>query len=151
VEGGNVEALEGTMITVHARTNQPAKSGELYFTKAEADRAAMTVSTADPHELTGRFVVRRSGTYYIKFRNTGDKPNPDPVVYDIIALPDKPPTAQIVHPDQPVLKVPRNVVVPFQVTASDDHGVKDVTLHATLGNESLLSLNLLENKPPTTQ
>ncbi len=149
IEGGNVEAIEGTLVTVHARTNQPARSGRLEFSKSAQETIDMEVATADPYALTGRFKVDKSGSYTIKFLTTGKQANPDPVVWDIIALPDKPPTAQFIRPDQPVLKRPSNVKVLLVMTAADDHGVKDVTLHARQGDESLLSLNLLENKPAT--
>src|SRR5699024_7142168 len=86
IEGGNVEAIEGTRVAVHATTNEPAQAGTLDLT---ADNAApMTVSPEDAHQLTGQFVVRKSGTYTIKFRTTGNQLNPNPVVYDIHAITD---------------------------------------------------------------
>ena len=34
------------------------------------------------------------------------------------------------------------------MACTDDHGVKDATLHVMLGNENLFSKNLLEGRPP---
>ena len=34
------------------------------------------------------------------------------------------------------------------MTGNDDHGVKDATLHVTMGNEKLVSKNMLEGRPP---
>ncbi len=34
------------------------------------------------------------------------------------------------------------------MAGNDDHGVKDATLHVTLGNEKLVSKNVLEGRPP---
>ena len=157
IEGGNVEAIEGTVVTVHARTNEPARSASLVFTKAKPE--PMEVASDDPRTLVGRFKVEESGTYTIKFQTTGGQANPEPVVYDILALPDKAPTAQFLRPDQAKVKVPINVPVALVMRANDDHGVKDVTLHvhevkARDGKEEVISLvseNLLEKKPPVRE
>ena len=45
----------------------------------------------------------KSGTYKINFRTTGNQLNPNPVIYDIIAIPDRPPTARFVQPDKPTV------------------------------------------------
>ena len=89
IEGGNVEAIDGTKVTVHATTNEPARQGTLNLT---ADTPApMTVRPDDAHQLTGKFKVTKSGTYTISFRTTGGQLNPNPVVYDIIAIEDRRP------------------------------------------------------------
>ncbi|MBV8381770.1 MAG: hypothetical protein JOZ63_04140, partial [Planctomycetaceae bacterium] len=157
IGGGNVEAIEGTVVTVHARTNEPARSASLVFTKAKPE--PMEVASDDPRTLVGRFKVEESGTYTIKFQTTGGQANPEPVVYDILALSDKAPTAQFLRPDQAKVKVPSNVPVALVMRANDDHGVKDVTLHVhevkarDFKEEavSLVSENLLEKKPPVRE
>ena len=114
IEGGHVEAIEGTLVTVRARTNQPARSGSLKFTKTAP--APMEVATSDPTELVGKFKVADSESYKIEFTNTGGQANPEPVVYSIEALRDRAPTARFLRPDQPVIKVPSNVKVPLVMT-----------------------------------
>ncbi|AMV37622.1 hypothetical protein [Planctomyces sp. SH-PL62] len=146
IEGGNVEALEGTIVTVHARTNEPARAGSLNLTAGAS--AGMTVSEADPRELTGKFKVEKTGTYTINFRTTGGQLNPNPVVHDILALPDRPPAARFVKPERSGVKVPANVPVDLVMTGDDDHGVKDATLHVMLGQEALVTKNVLEGRPP---
>jgi hypothetical protein len=145
IEGGSVEAIEGTEVTVHATTNEPARAGTLNLTTGEIP--PMTVSADDSHQLTGKFVVTKSGTYTINFRTTGGQLNPNPVVHDIIAIADRPPQARFLRPDRPTTKVPANVKVDMIMTGSDDHGVKDATLHVNLENESLVSKNVLEGRP----
>ena len=49
---------------------------------------------------------------------------------------------------QPAFKVPANVKVDLVMAVHDDHGVKDATLHVMLGNENLVSKNLLEGRQP---
>ena len=146
IEGGAVEAIVGTKVTVHATTNEPASRATLNLTSQKP--APMTVSADDPHQLTGKFKVTKTGTYTINFRTTGGQLNPNPVVYDVIAIEDRPPTARFVRPDRPSIKVPSNVKVDFVMTGSDDHGVKDATLHVVQGNEPpYVSKNVLEGRP----
>ena len=97
--------------------------------------------------LTGKFKVKENGSYTIQFRTTGGQLNPSPVNYDIIAIPDRPPTAKFLQPEKPDLKVPANVKVDLVMTGTDDHGVKDATLLVKLGNEVLRSKNVLEGQP----
>ncbi|MBV8311095.1 MAG: hypothetical protein JO344_11985, partial [Planctomycetaceae bacterium] len=148
IEGGNVEAIEDTKVTVHATTNEPSRGGTLNLTVG--DPAPMSVAADDSRKLTGQFKVTKSGTYTINFRTTGGQLNPNPVVYDIHAIADRPPQAKFLRPDRPTIKVPANVKVDLIMTGSDDHGVKDATLHVNLENEShesLYSKNVLEGRP----
>src|SRR5262249_13170532 len=149
IEGGSVEAIEGTIVTVRARTNEPARSANLTFTKA--DPIAMAVSSADTRELTGQFKVDKTGSYTIKFRTTGGQMNHAAVVYDITAPPDNPPPALCEKPESPEMEARSNVHVALVMKATDDQGVKDVTLHVTKRGEPLLSKNLREQQPPPRQ
>ena len=76
IEGGSVEAIEGTKVTVHATTNEPAERGTLNLTTG--DLAPMTVEEGDAHQLIGKFKVTKSGTYTINFRTTGGPAQPQP-------------------------------------------------------------------------
>jgi len=146
MEGGAVEAIEGTTVTVHATTNMEASLAHIDI--ANHEPAPMEVASDDPKVLTGKFNVVKSGTYKITFRTTGNQLNPNPVSYDIIAIPDRPPTARFTQPDKPSIAVPANVTVDLVMTGNDDHGVKDATLHVTMGSDKLVSKNLLEGQPP---
>ena len=149
VEGGNVEAIVGSIITVHAKTNEPARLATLNLTTGAP--APMTVSETDAHELTGKFKVDKTGTYTINFRTTGGQLNPNPVVYDILALPDNQPSARFLRPEQPSVQVPANVPVDLVMTGNDDHGVKDATLHVALGDDEIVSKNVLDGRPPARE
>ncbi len=134
IEGGAVEAIVGTKVTVHATTNEPASRATINLTSQEP--APMTVSPDDPHQLTGKFELKKNGTYTIIFRTTGGQLNPNPVVYDVIAIEDRPPIARFLRPDRPSIKVPSNVKVNFVMKGSDDHGVEDATLHVVQGTRA---------------
>src|SRR5262249_42471423 len=140
IEGGTVEAIEGTEVTIHARTNMPAGGATLNF--SDGNTASMEIGSDDPTSLSGNFIVKKTGTYQVSFRTVGGQLNPSPVIFDINAIPDRPPTVRFTQPDRPVIKVPANVKVDLAVACNDDHGVKDATLHVALGNEKLVSKNL---------
>ncbi|MGE3819393.1 MAG: hypothetical protein AB7I30_08160, partial [Isosphaeraceae bacterium] len=149
VPGGFVEAIEGTIVQVKATTNEPAESASFEFSKGN-NGGRLEVDGKDAHKLVGKFVVKETGSYSIRFKTTGGQINPDPVVYDIKAIPDRPPTElAFLSPDQPEITVPANVAVPMVMTAVDDHGVKDAFLQVQNGNVTLSKVNLLEGKPTT--
>ena len=143
---GNVEAIEGTTITVHARTNQPAKAAYLDF--GQPPTAPMEINRENPQEVTGKFLVRNDGSYTVKFRNQGGQMNPEPVLYDIRVTRDAPPSVKFTAPPAR-LKAPSNAKVDLDYEAADDFGVKSLVLSVYQGNESLTTPeDFLENKKP---
>ena len=102
--GATSRRSRGPTVTVHAKTNMPASLATLDIANDKA--APMEVAADDPTVLTGQFKVIKSGTYKINFRTTGNQLNPNPVIYDIIAIPDRPPTARFVQPDKPAIVGP---------------------------------------------
>ncbi|MDB5352040.1 MAG: hypothetical protein JWN86_3287, partial [Planctomycetota bacterium] len=169
VEGGNVEAIEGTIVTVRARTNEPADSAWIMMIKpdpktpnrkggTDQEKVNIGVSETDAHELVGKFKVTSNGQYMIKFKTTGGQENPNAAIYDIKALKDNPPQAQIVRPDRPAIKAPSNSKVAIRFKASDDYGVKEATLRVhrksdaiQKSDEILQTRDFLERKEPTRE
>ncbi len=115
---------------------------------ANADKPPpMDVNSEDPTVLTGEFKVTKIGNLQDRLPHHRQPAQPNPVIYDIIAIPDRPPTARFIQPDKPTVSVPANVPVDLVMTGNDDHGVKDATLHVTMENEKLVSKNMLEGRP----
>src|SRR5262249_24813506 len=134
-------------------TNQDVQSASI--TRTKDDAAPMTVESSNPREIVGSFRVTTSQRYTIKFRTPNGQVNPEPVVYDIVALKDHAPTATFEKPEKARIQVPSNGKVALVMKATDDHGVKDVTLHVQERHEqlpeTLLSKNLLEKRPVTRE
>jgi hypothetical protein len=145
VDGGAVDAIEKTIITVHATTNQPVGSAQIDMGKQGV--LPMDVDSKEPTSLLGKFQVELDGSYTIKFKTTGGQMNPDPVVYDIRAIKDLPPTVRFVSPE-PRIKLPSNGKVALKVEAGDDYGVKALNLNVIQGSEGLVSRDILENRKP---
>ena len=152
VDGGDVDAIEGTLVTIKAKTNQPARSGFLAFGKPgpNQETAPLSIpSEGEPNRLEGQFRVKESTSYTIQFTTTAGQLNPEPVVYHVEARKDRSPEAKIVHP-QDGLKAPSNGRVPVVMEASDDFGVKEAVLHIKQPGEVVpTTRNFLENRPPT--
>ncbi len=70
IEGGEVNAIEGTEVTVHAQANMPASHATINFGSQDLSPLEMTISSQDPTQLTGTFTVTKSGTYQVIFRTT---------------------------------------------------------------------------------
>src|SRR5262249_20551216 len=69
IEGGTVQALEGTKVTVHAKTNMPAVTATMNLSWTTP--AQMDVDAQDSTILTGTFDVppaEKRGSYAIQFR-----------------------------------------------------------------------------------
>ena len=150
IEGGTVQAIEGTTVTIHAKTNMPAATRDDQSLVGKRPRR-WTIDAEDPTILTGTFDVppaEKRGSYTIQFRTTGGQLNPSPVTYDIDSIPDRPPTARFVQPDKPAIKVPANVKVDLVATGSDDHGVKTANLVVLTGDRTLITKDLLEGQEP---
>ena len=134
VEEGNVEALQGTRITLTATTNQPARSGLLDF--GQRPPVPLVPVQGDQRKLTGSFLVDTDGQYSVKFNTIDGQTNPEPVLYDIRVVKDVAPTARFIRPESPTLR-PANARVPLVIEASDDFGLKEVKLHVHKGSEIL--------------
>ena len=150
IEGGTVQALEGTMVTVHAQTNMPAVVATLNVSSS-ANPIPMEVDSGDAKILKGTFKVpppEKRGSYTITFKTTGGQLNPSPVTYDIDSIPDRPPTARFLQPDNPAIKVPLNVKVDLVATGSDDHGVRTANLVVLANDQTLINKDLLEDQEP---
>jgi hypothetical protein len=134
VEEGNIEALQGTWITVTATTNQPARSGFLDFKPNPP--VPLAVTPGNPRLLTGKFLVESNGQYAVRYNSVDGQANPEPVIYDIKVVKDLSPTARFIRPESPAQR-PANARVPLVIEASDDFGLKSVQLHVHKNGEIL--------------
>ncbi|MBI1323858.1 hypothetical protein GC170_11835, partial [bacterium] len=134
VTDGNVEALQGTRVTVTAVTNQPARSGLLDF--GPRPPVTLVPLPGEPRKLKGTFVVEANGQYSVRFNTVDGQTNPEPVLYDIRVVKDVPPTARFIRPETPTQR-PANARVPLVIEATDDFGITSAQLHVYKGGEIL--------------
>jgi hypothetical protein len=145
----NIDALEGTWITVTATTNRPARSGQLRFGNKTIGQS-MQLTQGRDDQLTGKFQVTKNDSYVIWFETTRGETNPRPASYEIKCRFDLAPTVSVKPaqnlgepPDPPI---PSNAIVPIEVQARDDFGVDYVTLRLARGQDELRTFDLTDGR-----
>jgi collagen type III alpha len=136
---GDIQALEGTRVTLRAKANQPIAKANLDFEcdgrndlemRVEGTRAEVTFPLVW-NEKTRR---PEHESYQLRFRNADGHENPKPIRYSIEVVPDLPPEVELVEPELDPTKelvVPADRPVRFAVEAADpDFKLAAVKFHA---------------------
>ncbi len=99
---GNITAPIGTRVRIEASADRPIKSARLSIGTMDAAQwtdTPMTVSGGQAAQ--GEIEVARSGRYRIIVQDAADVPN-QPVVAQIVALPDDPPVVRVTDPGKDI-------------------------------------------------
>ena len=146
---GDIRAIEGTRVTIHARANAPIKEAAIDF---EADGRRDIRMTVDGSEALASFVLGlrddhqtpKYKSYAVRFTGTDDATNRDPVKYPIDVLPDQSPEASILAPAEKVREVRLDETVAIAVEARDpDFALSEVRLKGDVGGRTVLDEPLL--------
>jgi hypothetical protein len=118
---GHLAALEGTLIDLKLRVNQPVKLAELRL--VQNGRTNLVALSTNSLELEGRFTLRASGTYTVHLvaAETGfdNKFSPQ---YELRALPDLVPRVVLESPKADTVAPPEEVLA-VKGAAQDDIGL----------------------------
>jgi collagen type III alpha len=152
---GDIRAIEGTQITIHATANQPIDRAEIDFSGAGVRGIRMI---SEDRTATGRFILRMSSSdptrgehdfYQLLFTDKNHRKNPRPIRYNIEVLRDLPPEVQIVDPQKDETNVPLDGKLLIRVRAEDpDYGLSRVAIRAKLKEQELNIPPLLDARPP---
>jgi hypothetical protein len=123
-----IEALRGTEVTVLVRTNRAIKEARLDF---EAKSLAGERLAEDGRAFRVRLVLDEPGQYRVVFTSQDGETYADPKLYPVVVIADQPPKVELTKPGQDV-RLPANAVLQLEGQASDDVGVKSLTLRARL-------------------
>jgi len=144
---GDLKAVEGTQVTLHALANQPIKSAYVEFggdrqskqpMKVNGPRATTTFTLALNKQRTGPV----HSNYMVRFVSDTGHENPEPIRYRIEVTPDPAPDLQLLRPEKVEAAVPLNVPVQFELEASDPlYGLADVKIVANLGGKTAFRRN----------
>lgn len=119
---GNLQALTGTRVTLSVETNKPVDKATLVFGDGTSKQMNVRGKTAAvPFPLT------RSTTYHIQVVDHVGNANRDPIEYTLTALPDAPPSVEIVRPGSD-LDLSEEMQVGLEVKAQDDYGFSTMLL-----------------------
>ena len=150
VEGsGDIRAIEGTKVTIHALANGPIEQANVDF-KADGLRdLSMTCREDSAHssfvlELQKDRQTPQYPSYVLRFTNSEGRSNRDPVKYPITVEPDQLPEAAILRPQEKSLDVRLNDTVTIEVEARDpDFSLAEVRLHGEVDDQLVFDEPLL--------
>ncbi len=133
---GDIEALEGATVRLSLKTNQPvAKSAMVLNPDQPSHPAAPAAKAASPTEITSELPINTENNSWqiaLTSEETGFT-NDDASPWQITAVPDLPPTAQITEPQEQVSLLP-DESARIAGLAADDIGLATVRLsHAVNG------------------
>jgi len=137
-EQGDIEALEGSTVKLALKPNQKVKNATLLINPDHADHPeALPMTVTADGRLTGEIQVlpeHEAWRSALSAEETGFT-NEESSPWQIISIPDLPPVAQILEP-QEQLALMADEVVRVQGMAGDDVGLKTVHLaHAVNGTD----------------
>ena len=136
-EGGDVAAVVGTTVSIHATTTRPVRGGTLTFDSGT--KVPFTIGADGV--LSASFPVRTTGFYRVDLVAPDGANVPGAVQYAVEALPDRTPTVRIEEPGRDT-KVSSVEEVTIAVAASDDYGVESLQLRYRVngGEEKTIAL-----------
>ncbi|MCC7083462.1 MAG: hypothetical protein IT427_00470 [Pirellulales bacterium] len=150
---GDLKAIEGTEVTIHATANQSIKSASIDFSCDGRQDRSLTVS-GQSAKITLTLAMNSDRTkaefdcYQLRFVTPQGVENPKPVRHNIEVTPDLAPEVQILAPEQEEIEVPLNGAATFEIKARDpDFALGSVTLEASTEHGKVLSQPLLADAP----
>ena len=136
-DGGDVAAVVGTNVTIHATITKPVRGGTLAFDNG----TKVPFSVGADGRLSASFPVKTTGFYRVDLVAPDGANVPGSAQYAVEALPDRPPTVRIEEPGRDT-KVSSVEEVTIAVAASNDYGVESLQLRYRVngGDEKTIAL-----------
>lgn len=144
---GDIRAVEGTEITIHAAANMAVRDAEIDLNCDGLRSLRMSVDGKDDTKAVGRFTLRMStddplqpqyDRYQLRFNDREGRPNLRPTRYNIEVIADLAPRVEFVNPPGENVEVPENGTLRLAVEAEDpDYALRKVTIRGEFDNRSL--------------
>jgi hypothetical protein len=150
---GDIRAIEGTRVTIHARANGPIRQAHVDF---DADGRRDLEMSCEGARGRASFVLRlrddrqtpEHASYVLRFTDEGGRTNRDPVKHAIHVAPDIAPEARILAPEENELQVRLDESVTIDVEASDqDFALAEVRLVGEVAGREVWNESLLNGAP----
>ena len=147
---GDIRAIEGTRMTIHARANGEIRVADVDF---DADGRPDLRMTAKETGATRRSSLSlredrqtpRHASYVLRFTNDEGRANRDPVKHSIAVDRDLDPEAAVLLPKEKAIDARLDETVAIEVEASDpDFALSAVRLHGEAAGQSVLDESLLK-------
>lgn len=141
---GDVRAIEGARVTIHAHANREIRSAQIEFDPGEP--TARTVSMqVDGREAIGAFELQLNPqgepvhrNYRLRFLDDSGKRNPFPILHQIHVTRDYPPVVEILQPELRRIETPLDARQRIEVRAVDpDFALSRVRLRMVVGESEV--------------
>jgi hypothetical protein len=147
---GDVKAIEGTQVTIHALANEPIQSAYIDFDgdatldqrmQVDGEKAQATFTAALQPDRT----KAAHHSYQLVFKNEAGQQNLQPVQHQIEVTRDLAPEIQFVLPKKDEIDLPLNGAVDLEVVANDpDFALRRIKLSTAGDNRPLKDVMLLD-------
>ncbi|OGS04245.1 MAG: hypothetical protein A3G41_00980 [Elusimicrobia bacterium RIFCSPLOWO2_12_FULL_59_9] len=121
--GGDLSATAGSRVIFLGKPSAPLKTAALHW--GDGSRQDFRLTSAGDYQL--QFIVRQNATFYWRLDGADGISDPEPVVHELFALPDEPPSIDLVSPAFEVAISPLDPL-PVFYAAGDDFGLTDIQI-----------------------
>jgi hypothetical protein len=126
-DGWDLEVEQGARVTWRLRTTRPVNRIRLVTTSGDSSEGRRR----SDREFEVALPAERSSLYQISLRDGGTAVSSD--YHRLTVIPDAPPIVTVVRPEpRTEIAFGSSVVVPLEVLVSDDYGIADARIVATL-------------------
>ncbi len=152
---GDLRAVEGTVVTITAMSNQPIETGHVDF---EADGRQDLLMKVDAQQATVSFPLelrddRRTPlhqSYVLRYSTTKGRKNRLPPTYQIEVTPDYSPEIRLLSPEEEIVEVGVDDQVTIEVEARDpDFALRNVAILGEVAGQQVIKETLLSKKNHT--
>ena len=155
---GDIHAIEGTRVTIHAKANQKIRSAQIEFDPGKSTRSLLPMQISD-QAARYQFVLaldeNRQGsqfrTYQIRFVSEDGVENERRVIHTVDVTPDLPPDIEFLQPESDFIDVAADGQMKLEIRAIDpDFGLRRIHLQANTGSQEIWSTDPLDADPALT-
>jgi collagen type III alpha len=151
---GDIQAYEGTSVTIHGRANQPLKSAQLVLDGGDNrhQEIALEPMQSDRRNIAAKFTLKlNEGDHSPEFSRYQLRPEgrakPEPAQYKIDVFADLPPEIKFLAPEKDEMTVPVNGSLQLELRAHDpDFALSEVTLSANVDDKQIIDKKLLSER-----
>ena len=149
---GDIRAIEGTRVTIHARANGAIREANVDFDADGRPDLQMATEESKAHAefqlgLRDDRQTPQHASYVLRFANAEGRANHDPVKYSINVDPDRQPEAEIRVPQEKSRDARLDETVNIEIEARDpDFALSAVRLRGEVSGREVLGESLLKEE-----
>ncbi len=162
---GDLQAIEGTVATIHGSTSHPLQSAIIDLDYNEKTRlAAQSLSMTIAGETSASYPLKmsvapgsgesRPSNYQLRFTSSNQLASQNPIVHRVEVIRDLAPEVQLLQPKLPLVEIPLDGSLTMEVRAVDpDFALRSVHLTGTREQDEIVRHPILEETlsgPPQT-